>query len=267
MLNALRLYCMYASVSLRSQLQYRASFILQVLGTALVTGCEFFAVWALFDRFGNVAGWELADCAVFYGAINITWGLAEGLGRGFDDFGTLIKSGDFDRVLLRPRSTVLQVLGRELTLRRLGRIGQGACVLLWGWKSAGLHFSVENAGLFMFILVGGIAFFLGLLIFQATISFWTIESLEIMNVLTYGGVATAQYPLTIYPGWLRQFFIYVVPLGCVSYFPLVALLGKTDPLGTTRMWQVMSPAAGFLFLAVSLVVWRFGLRRYTSTGS
>lgn len=272
-MNALRLYARYIGLSWRAQLQYRASFVLQTLGTALVSVVEFVAIWALFDRFGRIAGWSLAEVAVFYGTVNIAWSLAEGIGRGFDDFGSLVKRGDFDRLLLRPRSTVLQLLGREFTLRRIGRLGQGAVVLAWGWRSLGLGWGPAELGRWLLAVAGAVALFDGLLILQATLAFWTIESLEIMNTLTYGGVQTVQYPLAIYPGWLRRFFLFVVPLGFVAYFPLVHLMGlgekmgRTDPLGAPAWLGWAGPFAGFLFLAVALRVWRVGIRHYTSTGS
>jgi ABC-2 type transport system permease protein len=88
-----------------------------------------------------------------------------------------------------------------------------------------------------------------------------------MNTVTYGGVETAQYPLAIYQRDFRRFFTYVVPLGCVTYFPLVAILGVDDPLGTGFAFQVLAPAAGFVFLGAALLLWHFGVRHYTSTGS
>ena len=54
-----------------------------------------------------------------------------------------------------------------------------------------------------------------------------LESLEIGNTLTYGGVEAARYPLDIY-AWFRNFLTFVVPLGCVSYFPVAAVLGHAD---------------------------------------
>ncbi|HEX2573951.1 MAG TPA: ABC-2 family transporter protein [Polyangia bacterium] len=266
-MNALRLYARYVGLSWRAQLQYRASFALQTLGTALLSVVDFLAIWVLFDRFKRIAGWSLAEVAVFYGTANIAWSLAEGIGRGFDDFGSVVKRGDFDRLLLRPRSTVLQLLGREFTLRRIGRIGQGAAVLAWGWRSLGLGWDAARLGLWLLAVAGGVALFEGILILQATLAFWTIESLEVMNTLTYGGVQTVQYPLAIYPGWLRRFFLLVVPLGCVAYFPVVRLLGRTDPLGAPAWLGWAGPFAGFLFLGVALRAWRFGIRHYTSTGS
>ena len=117
MMNGWALYRRYVAISWRAQLQYRASFVMQLIGTAVIALFEYCAIWVLFDRFGQVGGWKLEEIAVFYGVVNIAWPIAEGVGRGFDDFGSLVKSGDFDRVLLRPRSTALQVLGREMTLR------------------------------------------------------------------------------------------------------------------------------------------------------
>jgi ABC-2 type transport system permease protein len=88
-----------------------------------------------------------------------------------------------------------------------------------------------------------------------------------MNLLTYGGIQAAQFPLSIYAPWFRNFLIFVVPLACVAYFPVLAILGKADPLGAPGWLLPLTPIAGFLFLALSFVVWRVGVGRYTSTGS
>ena len=86
-------------------------------------------------------------------------------------------------------------------------------------------------------------------------------------MISYGGVEAAQYPLNIYAAWLRDFLIFVVRIGCVAYFPVVAALGHPDPLGAPPWLQAASPAAGFAFLGVALLVWGVGVRHYRSTGS
>ena len=266
-MNALRLYFSYLAISIRAQMQYRASFLLQTWGQFLITGIEFLGLWALLDRFGNIRGWTLTEVALFYGVVNVSYATADAFARGFDTFGSTVRQGDFDRHLLRPRSTVLQLMGQELALKRIGRLLQGLIVLGWAASSLSVSWSIAKLVLLLAALTGGACLFLGLTIVQATIAFWTTETLEIMNTLTYGGVHTAQYPLSIYRPWLRQFFVYVVPLGCVCYFPVVAILDRTDPLGTAALVQWLSPAAGFLFLLVSLQLWKLGVRHYTSTGS
>ena len=236
-------------------------------GHLVVTGAEFLAILILFDRFGTLEEWNLPEVAFFYGLVNVTFAIADAASRGFDTFGVMVKSGDFDRLLLRPRSTVVQIIGQELTLRRVGRLGQGLAVLLWASATLDFGWTPAKAALFGGAVVGGVAMFSGLVVLQATLAFWTTESLEIMNTVTYGGVETAQFPLTIYRPWFRRFFTFVVPLACISYFPALAIMGRPDALGSPVWLQYLSPLVGLGFLLMSLRVWEFGVRHYRSTGS
>jgi ABC-2 type transport system permease protein len=266
--NGLRLYGCYAAASIKGQMQYPASFLLLSIGQFLSTIVEFVGIWALFGRFQHLGGWTLSQVALFYGTVNISFALADTISRGFDVFGpAFVKTGDFDRLLLRPRPTPLQLLGHELRLTRLGRFLQGTLVLGIAVALLDLSWGVREAALLLFTVAGGIAFFLGLVILQATLAFWTIESLELANTLTYGGVTAAQYPIEIYSRWLREFFTFVAPLACVAYFPIVAILGIHDPMGAPKWFLSASPLAGFLFLGAALMLWRVGERHYRSTGS
>ncbi len=267
MLDSLRLYGHYISVSFRSQMQYRASFIMLTLGHFLMTGLEFIGIWALFERFERLGHWSLPEVCLFYGIINMAFALTDATSRGFDTFHLMVKTGEFDRVLLRPRSTVLQLAGQEFTLRRIGRFTQGFIVFCWGSYTLGIAWTAAKLLLLSITLLGGASLFYGLIVLQATLAFWTTESLEIMNTTTYGGVQTAQYPLDIYREWFRRFFTYVIPLACISYYPALALLEKADPLGSSLYFQWLSPCVGMVFLALCLQLWKIGVRHYRSTGS
>ncbi len=262
------LYGRLVSQSIRAQIQYRLSFLLMSVGHFVTSVVEAVGIWALFERFGMLGQWSLAEVAFLYGIVNVAFPMSEALARGFDVFGAqFVKTGDFDRLLLRPRSTVLQLAGHDFQLQRIGRLAQGLIVLGWAIVVLDLDWDPARVVLLLYTVVSAVVFFYALFVFQATLSFWTVDSLEIMNTLTYGGVETAQYPLAIYRPGFRRFFTFVVPLGCISYFPAVALLGIDDPLGTSRAVQVAAPLAGYLFFALALVGWRAGIRHYTSTGS
>lgn len=267
-MNPLRLYWHYLMVSIHAQLQYRTAFIMAALGQFLSTGTEFLAIWALFNRFGQLQDWQLAEVALFYSVVNCAFALADALSTGFDQFGNAyVKTGDFDRLLLRPRSTILQLAGHELALRRVGRLGQGIVVFVWAAWLLDVPWDMGRVGLLFFTIMGGVCFFFGLIVMQAILAFWTTESLEIMNVLTYGGLESAQYPMSIYHVAFRRFFTLVIPLACISYFPIVGILGVEDPLGSSRLFQWLSPIFGVVFLLVALLLWKVGVRHYTSTGS
>ena len=267
-MNSLALYGRYLAVSIRAQMQYRMSFLMAAGGSFVSTIVEVTAIWALFDRFGNLPNWNLAEVCFLYGIVNISFAIADSITTGFDEFGSqYIKTGQFDRLLLRPRSIVLQLLGHELALRRVGRLAQGIAVFVWGASHVQVDWSLFNLAFLIFTIASGVAFFTALLIFQAALAVWTVESLEIMNTMTYGGVQMAQYPMDIYSTWFRRIFTYLIPLACISYFPVLIIMDKADPLGTHILFQVAAPLLGFVFLAASLVAFQFGIRRYTSTGS
>jgi len=266
--NAIRLYLRYVGISVRGQMQYRASFVMLAFGHFLATGIEILGIWVLFARFKTLQGWRLAEVALFYGMINVAFAIAEGAGRGFDTFDRMVKSGEFDRLLLRPRSTALQVSARELQVMRVGRLLQGVIVLVWAASALNVQWSAARIALTVFAVVGGACLFWGLFVLQATLAFWTTETLELMNTVTYGGNETAQYPLTIYRPWFRKFFTFVVPLACVTYFPGLAILGRDDPVVGSPVWfRWSAPLIGVMFLVASLQVWKFGVRHYRSTGS
>lgn len=190
------------SASIRAQAQYAASAIMLTVGHFLMTAIEVVAIWALFDRFGSVRGWGFGEVAVFYGLAHVMFSLADVSTRGFDILGTeLIRTGDFDRMLLRPRAATLLLIAYDFRLSRFGRFAQGLVVLLVGAHAAGVDWTLGSAALTLWAVAGGVALFCGIMIVQGAVSFWTIESLEVANVLTYGGVQATQFPLDLYERW------------------------------------------------------------------
>lgn len=235
-------------------------------GQILTTALEFFSVWALFERFGSIAGWTFGEVALLYGLGHTAFGIAEMAGRGFKDFSELVRTGDFDRLLLRPRGTAFQVGARKFEISRAGRMIQGLATLGYGIATVDADWSLGSASLLVFAVGGGVCTFVGVFVLQATLAFWTVESLEIVNALSYGGVETTQYPFSIYPRGFRAFFTYVIPLAFVAYAPSLVILDR--PLTSTDAWLAWaSPLVGVLFLAVTLRLWRVGVRHYRSTGS
>ena len=267
-MNGFALYGRYVAASVRAQMAYPVGLALMTAGSFLVTVVEFVGVWALFGRFGHIAGWRLGEVALFYGLASVTFAIADAVTRGFDIFGSVfVKTGGFDRLLLRPRSLALQLMGYELRLTRIGRFTQGLAVFGIGMAMTRIGFGPVAIAILVFAIAGGVALFSGLFVLQATLAFWTVESLEAVNILTYGGEAAAEYPLNVYARWFRDFLLWGVPIGCVTYLPMLAAMGRPDPLGAPAWLPPIAPLAGFAFLGAALFIWRFGVRRYTSTGS
>jgi ABC-2 type transport system permease protein len=266
-MNGVALYGRLLAVSLRGQMLYPTAFLLRLISQFVVTAIEFAGVWAMFLRFGHVGSWNFAQVAVFYAAASMAFAIADGLSRGFDVLGPLfIKTGNFDRVLLRPRSSALQITGLEFALSSAGRFAQGAGALAIALAILKPGWGAGDWLLLAWAVSGGASLFFSLKMFEAVLAFWTTEGLEVANTLTYGGEAAAQYPLDIYSAWFRKFLLYGVPIGCSLYLPVALLLGRGAP-GVPDWLAIIAPVTGFAFLFVALGAWSFGIRHYTSTGS
>src|SRR6266700_3051230 len=126
MLNAwlsdLRLYRLLISMQIKGQMQYKVNLLIEILAAFSVTSLEFVALLMFFIPFPTLLGWRMGEVALLTAIISISFGLAELVGAGIDNFPWTIRRGEFDRVLLRPVGAFMQVIGSDFLLRRFGRI-------------------------------------------------------------------------------------------------------------------------------------------------
>ena len=247
---------------LKSQLQYKASFIMTAFGQFLVSFTTFLGVYFMFSRFHTVDGFTLAETMICFSIMLTAFSLAECFVRGFDVFPRLIKSGDLDRILVRPRSVVFQVLTSNVEFTRVGRLVQALLMLAYAIPNCGITWTVGKVLTVLSMILGGLAVFTGLFMLYAGISFFTIEGLEFMNIFTDGSREFGKYPIAIYGESVLRLLTYIVPIALFQYYPFLYLIGRSDT------WQLgLLPLLGFLFILPCYLFFRYGLHKYKSTGS
>ena len=257
----MKLYRNYLSMLLKSQMQYKASFFMTAVGQFLVSFTSFLAIVFLLDRFEAVKEYAIGECMLCMGVITMTFSLAECFFRGFDTFPNLIKGGGFDRVLLRPMSPMFLVLCENIEFARLGKLLQGIIMLVMGVVLSPVMWTFGKILVLLLMIAGGTAVFAGLFIVYAGASFFTIEGLEFINILTYGAKEYGAYPMDIYGKGLLTFCTFVIPYALFQYFPLCFLIGRTS-----NILYALAPLVDFLFLIPCTLFWRYGITRYTSAG-
>lgn len=269
MRSNLGIYRRLISVEIRGQLQYRLAFLFDLFATTLITAVEFGTLALIFQRFDNIGGWTLGEVAFLYGAVDMGFGMMDLLFSGFDPstFGQQVRRGSFDQLLLRPISITVQVLGSKLLLRRLGRALLGTVILGIALRLVDVHWTVAKLVYLPVVVVSQVCFFAGLSIIGSTITFWTVESIEVVNIFTYGGSEMISYPMHIYRDWIRRFFTFVVPAIFLNYYPALFFLDKPDPFHMPAFAPFLAPVAGLGVLGAALAFWQFGIRHYQSTGS
>jgi ABC-2 type transport system permease protein len=251
---------------IRSQLQYRVSFVLDLTGAFLISFIDFLAVLVIFHNVPQLDGWNVHEVALLYAVSSISFALTDLAIGHLDQFPQLVRDGNFDVLLVRPRSTLYQVISSDFALRRLGKAIQGLTVLVYALGSLHIDWTVGRAALLIVSVPAGSVIFASVWVVGACLAFWTTDGGEFTNAFTYGGTFMAQYPIDIYSAWLRRFLAYIVPLAFVCYFPALYVLGKPDPLGLPRILDFASPLVAIAAAAVAGTIWQGAVRRYRSAG-
>jgi ABC-2 type transport system permease protein len=257
------LYLKYVRMVLYCQLQYRASFFMTLLAQMLTPLSVLAGTLLLFQRFGRLGVWSVGEVLLLFAVIHMAFALSECFARGFDLFSRLIIQGEFDRILVRPRNTVLQILGAKIEFSRFGRLALSLIVLAVALTRTEIAWTGWRILTLLLMISCGALIFAGIFMLAATLCFWTLQGIEVANIFTDGGREMAQYPLDIYRKEVMRFFTYVIPFGAVNYLPLRYLLNQPG----SALWQAFIPLAALLFLIPCLLLWRLGVRRYQSAGS
>ncbi len=260
--DSIRLYMHYVSLNLRSAMQHKASFFLQITGQLITSMTTFLGITFMFMRFEQVAGYTYSDVLVCFSIVVLQFSLSEMFARGFDTFASLVRKGEFDRVLVRPRSAILQVLGTRFEFTRIGRLLQALIVFAYGVTAARVEWTALRVLTLISMLLGGSLLFSGLYLVYAAFCFFTLEGLEFMNIFTDGAKEYGKYPVDVYGEKMKKFTTFVVPYALVQYYPLQLLIGRSD-----RWVYALYPLGTVLFLAACYGFWCFGVHRYTSAGS
>ncbi|MCL2501332.1 MAG: ABC-2 family transporter protein [Defluviitaleaceae bacterium] len=258
----MKLYMKYFSMHIQSQMQYKTSFFFAFLGQFMVAFGTFLSIQFMFNRIEGVAGFSYEEVLICVAVLGMAFSASEWIGRGFDRFPSLLGNGGFDRILVRPRNEIFQVLASQMDFSRLGRFIQSVAVLAYALPRSGVDWTWDKVLTLSLMLVCGTLLFCGLYVVYAGISFFTLEGLEILNALTHGGREHGRLPFGVYGEGVLKFLTYVVPLALVQYYPLLYLVGREESIT-----YALTPAVALLFLLPCYALFRFGLRHYKSTGS
>lgn len=250
----------------KSAMQYRSSLLMQVIAQFVMTGGEMLAVVVLLSRFKAVGHWGAAEIMFFFGVMQSTFALTELFGRGITAFPGFVQRGEFDALILRPRPLLTQVMVSQLDPRRLGSFAVGVIAMLVAANRLHIRWTVLKGLLLTEVVLGSMLLVLGLFMIEATVSFFSVKSIEMVNILTYGGRSACQYPVDIYPSVLRFLFTYLAPFAMCMHWPVSWVIGQ--PMMNLPAWgYFLTPLAGAAFFALMVRIWYIGVKHYRSTGT
>ena len=266
-MDTVKLYLKSMAMLLKSQWQYPASFFMQTLAQLVMEGGELLAVILIVDRFDHMNQWTAGNLYFFFGLMSVTFYLTELFGRGITGaFPGMVRSGQLDTMLLRPRGVLTQVLCSAIDPRRVTCIAVGIAALVMGCRMSEVQWSALKILAFGESILLGSLMVLALFMIEAVFSIHSVKSVELVNALTYGGRSACQYPIDIFPGSLRVLFTVIAPFALTLHVPAAYILGK--PLYGWPDWTAfLCPLAGGILFLIMYLVFQKAMRFYRSTGS
>lgn len=258
----IKLYLKYASMIIKSQMEYKKSFMLSIFAQIVTSLFSLISIYFLFSKFGNVKGYSFGDVAICYAVSFLGFYITELFFRGFDHFDRMLGNGTFDRIMITPRPLIFQILGHEIQLNKIGRILVALVTFIIVLFLNPSLVTIDKMFTMLLMVIGTIIIYSSLFLLKAAICFFTVQSLEIMNIFTDGARDLTEYPLDIYKKSILNFFTFIIPLAMVNLYPLQYVIGKSN-----NKLYMLAPLISILFVIPCYMVWKLGVKKYQSTGS
>lgn len=243
-------------------MQYKVSFLLSAFGQFLSAFTFFFGINFIFAKITHVDAFTYEHVLLCYAVVRMAFAIGEMFGGGLSVFPNLLRSGELDRVVVRPRSVILQILAPNTDFTRLGMLVQAIVILCYAIPMSGIRWTGMKIFVLFWMIFSGSVLFFCLFLISAAVSFFTIEAMDFMNVFTYGAREFGRFPVSIYGESILKLLTYAIPIAVFQYYPLLYLIDQDK-----GSFGIIAPMLSLLFAVPSYASFRFAFSKYQSVGS
>ena len=256
-----RLIGIFAGASVAARLEYRANFVVNLIGSVLGTAGSILGIAVLYSQGAPLGGWTQREALVVVGVFTLVEGIIGAFIRpNLGRIAPLVRDGALDLRLLKPIDTQFLVSVRDLNPFQLPDVAFGLALVTWAaWGLPGATVAGAAAG--AALLLAGVAIVYSVLFMLSTTAFWFVKVDNASELFT-GLFRAGQFPVSAFPGWIRVLFTFVVPVAFITTVPAELIVGRAQ--GGAILAAV---AIAALLLFVSRRFWLFAIRNYTSASS
>ncbi|MFH0869314.1 MAG: ABC-2 family transporter protein [archaeon] len=251
----------WLALQVASEMAYKLNFIMKMF--AMITFDSFgpLLAYVIYNVSSGLPGWSFSEFLLMQGVWIFTTGLTHLLFFGFA--GSVlenVRDGNFDLVMIKPANPLLLGLATGADMDGASRVVVGAVVSTYALVKMGWIASIANFAAFALLIIAAILFLLSLQIIIAAMSFVYVKTWTLMNIFDVF-VDIGKNPISVLGPVGMAFFSYGIPIGLAAFYPASALLGKIAIMNVMGMFFI-----GLGFFAMSVGLWNFGIKRYTSAG-
>ncbi len=261
-MRGLRLSLLFFRIGVLNELQYRVNFFLQLFQSLVALGTAVAVLALVFRYTDELGGWSPYELLAVMGVHIAVGGLIgtviqPNMQRLIND----VREGTLDYALTKPEDAQLLVSTREFRIWKGVDVLVGAGVIVTAVVRLEREVAAIDALAFVAaVLLGGVMIYCFWLAITVG-AFWVVR-MEFIVELFDGVYQAGRWPVTIYPGWLRLGFTFLVPLAFAVTVPAEAVTGRLSA-------ATLAAAAAFaaLLALATRWLWRAGLRRYSGASA
>lgn len=257
-----RLYFLIASQYIKARMQYRVDFLISSVGMVFTSIATVFVFWVLFHSIPDLAGWSFNEILFIYAFYLLS---VVPLQLFFDHIWQLrfhVVEGTFIKYYLRPINIMFYYMSDMVDLKGWVQLALGLAMLVYASQRLSLSWSLWRLVLLVIGLFSSSLVAISILTVSACATFWVIGSWPVME-LSLKIRDFSPYPMTIFDGFFRFLFTYVIPIGFVAFYPAQLFLRPDE----VPLLSYLSPLMGIGSFALAYAVWTKGVNQYTGTGS
>ena len=259
---------MYMKTTMRAWFQYRIDAVLRSLAVFLRESTGIIVIYFTLLQFDTLSGWNMSEMFFLFSLLFLTYGIMILFFTGLRDFGRMVRSGNFDRFLLRPRGLLFQLIFVDADwFAAVGHGGLGIVLFILSAGKVGVQWNIETIIYYVLAVAGGVLIQGAIFLILATLNIYLLETSSLKELTYYNFRKFAGYPINIFHKVIQFIMIYIVPFAFVNYFPAQYLLRKPGVEGYPEVFFYLTPVVGIVWYLAAYLFWRISIRWYKSSGN
>ncbi|HEX7491859.1 MAG TPA: ABC-2 family transporter protein [Candidatus Limnocylindrales bacterium] len=256
------LYFRLLGQQMKSILAYEADFVVLIFAAVLTQMAGFIFIWTIFQRIPDINGWTFWQVVTMYALVYITEGVASLFFEGTWWLGYLVWSGDFDKILVKPVSPIIQVITTKVGFNGVGNLVTGFTLMGIAVANVPVHWTPGRALMVAILVVSAATIRVAVNLATASTGFFFRNPWSMVPMFVHQLAELAKYPITIYSAAIQALVVVAVPFAFISFFP-TAYIFEVDAFSPAGL---LTPLVALYCVVLAVWLFRRGLGRYESSG-
>lgn len=259
----LNVYTSLLIFTLKSMLEYRFNFLLQIFYGPAYTIVLYFILITVYSKTTTLGGWTSQEGMVLFSVFHLLYmsyyflfmkGMRHLLWNA-------IRVGEFDFILTKPINPQFYISISKPYIELLPLLGLLVTYFIYQLLHLPVPLTLGNFALFSVLFIAGIAIVYLSLSSYATIGFYASKAAQVIELFDKAS-DFSQYPNPIFPNSIRLLTFTFLPIAFFSYVPTLFLLGKGTPL-----LFLITLVTVLILIIINRWLWKRGLEHYSSASS